>query len=169
MAVSVRNLGTSRDPQTGLLNEEVFRAVADHVVRQALRYQECLTLIRYELQHLREISQAFGRRGYDGALLEFAEILRGSLRKSDVVGRLGEESYAALLPRTSSAQADVVIRHVSTALAERNDRNADTFRLMMRTGRTTMDPSVQRASITQLLAEAEPGPQATRARARLFG
>jgi diguanylate cyclase (GGDEF)-like protein len=167
MAVTSRNLGTSRDPQTGLLNEEVFRAVAEHVVRQALRYQECLTLICYELQHLREINQAFGRRGYDEALLEFAEILRGALRKSDVVARVGEDLYAVLLPRTSSAQADVVVKHVSTALSERNDQKTDTFRLVIRTGRTTMDPSVERASITQLLDEAEPGQPAPRA--RLFG
>jgi diguanylate cyclase (GGDEF)-like protein len=107
---------TERDPLTKLLNRAAFdRQLQDEVAR-ARRYQRALTLIMLDLDRFKQINDCFGHLTGDGVLQQFAQFLQASLRRSDAAFRYGGDEFAALLPETSPAAAEQVLRRLEQGL-----------------------------------------------------
>jgi diguanylate cyclase (GGDEF)-like protein len=56
------------------------------------------------LDHFKSLNDSWGRALGDRALSHFAELLRLVARAGDIVGRLGGEEFAAVLPDTALRQ-----------------------------------------------------------------
>jgi diguanylate cyclase (GGDEF)-like protein len=86
------------DPLTGLFNRRAFldhaRALCDGQAAKSLP----VTLLMFDLDHFKSINDRFGHATGDEVLRVFAQVLRRSTRASDIVGRLGGEEFAAILP-----------------------------------------------------------------------
>lgn len=74
------------DPLTGLYN----RSGARHQINTQLPG----ILIYLDLDHFKEINDAYGHKAGDAILVEVAEVLRKNLRKEDVIVRLGGDEFA---------------------------------------------------------------------------
>jgi diguanylate cyclase (GGDEF)-like protein len=99
------------DPLTGVFNRrEYVRRLEDHLLR-AKRYGESLAVVFLDLDHFKSVNDRYGHDAGDLALQRVADALRGAMRESDTVGRIGGEEFAVLLDR-----ADV---SVATTAAER--------------------------------------------------
>lgn len=77
----------SIDRLTGLLNVVTFRARVSEELMRARRSQTPTSLVMVDVDHLKHINDTHGHAAGDRAILRVAEILRGHLRISDVIGR----------------------------------------------------------------------------------
>jgi len=85
------------DPLTNIYNRRGFTALAAHVREIARRQQRPIHILLIDLDRFKRINDAFGHTVGDKALVEFAQILTATFRKSDVVARTGGDEFCVLL------------------------------------------------------------------------
>lgn len=105
------------DGLTGLNCRRRFIELADSEVLRSRRYGMALSLIMLDLDHFKEINDRFGHHAGDVALTTLAVFLENTRRANDVVGRLGGEEFAMLLPETSLEDARVVAERIRAGIA----------------------------------------------------
>jgi diguanylate cyclase (GGDEF)-like protein len=86
------------DALTGLSNYRHFHDLLSLEVQRARRMGYPVGLVMMDLDHFKNINDRHGHPTGDVALKLVAEQLRKYLRRTDVVGRLGGEEFAAILP-----------------------------------------------------------------------
>jgi diguanylate cyclase (GGDEF)-like protein len=75
------------------------------------------SLIMLDLDHFKRINDNYGHSVGDKVLQAVASIGKNQLRDSDLIGRLGGEEFAVLLPRTELAEALLVAERMRAAIA----------------------------------------------------
>src|SRR5512132_3253374 len=81
------------DDLTGVRNARAFHEAAGAEIERARRYQHPFSVAVVDL----------GSRVGDELVRSAAAALRGALRATDVVARLGRDEFIALLPETTAA------------------------------------------------------------------
>ncbi len=104
------------DPLTGLSNYRHFHALLSLEVQRAQRMGYAVGLLMLDLDHFKEVNDAFGHPVGDVVLRKVAEVLRSSLRRTDVVGRLGGEEFGAILPGVNIDEVEVVAQKLRRAV-----------------------------------------------------
>ncbi len=89
------------DDLTGLLNRRGFMARS----LQLCAPGEAVALLALDLDFFKKVNDLHGHAAGDRFLVMFAEVLRGNVRSSDVVARIGGEEFGILLPRASAEGA----------------------------------------------------------------
>jgi len=85
------------DQLTGLLHHQAFMHELEMELERATRYGHSLTLVFIDLDDFKEVNDTLGHPVGDRALQAFAACFRGSLRASDLAGRMGGDEFAAYL------------------------------------------------------------------------
>ncbi|HXN01008.1 MAG TPA: GGDEF domain-containing protein [Candidatus Dormibacteraeota bacterium] len=85
------------DPLTSIYNRRGFTTLATHVREIARRQKRPVHLLLIDLDRFKRINDTFGHAVGDKALVEFAQILTATFRKSDVVARTGGDEFCVLL------------------------------------------------------------------------
>ena len=93
------------DPLTGLLNHRAFQERVESEVGRAQRYGRPLALVLLDLDHFKLINDAYGHQAGDAALMQAARLLEAGARAGDVLGRIGGDEFALLLPETTAEGA----------------------------------------------------------------
>ncbi len=109
------------DLLTDLNNRRHFMELAEQERARARRHGETLSLLMMDLDNFKAVNDKYGHEAGDAVLQKFGEICRHAFRGIDIVGRLGGEEFAALLPETSLDRAMEVAKRLrlgveSTAL-----------------------------------------------------
>jgi diguanylate cyclase (GGDEF)-like protein len=86
------------DSLTGLLNRGAFMESAIKMCDIYRKRGKPVTLMMFDLDHFKSINDRFGHATGDSVLRVFATVARSSMRASDVIGRLGGEEFAAMVP-----------------------------------------------------------------------
>ena len=89
------------DVLTGLANRRHFLDLAQQETWRSKRYHRPLSLLMLDIDFFKRVNDTHGHGGGDQALVAFAEVCLTTLRKIDLMGRLGGEEFAILLPETS--------------------------------------------------------------------
>ena len=98
---SVRDeASTTTDYLTGVAARRTFFELASSEVARARRYSQPLTMLLVDPDHFRDLSQQYGDAFGHEWLRAIAWVCRQESRTTDVVGRVGGESFAVLLPST---------------------------------------------------------------------
>jgi diguanylate cyclase (GGDEF)-like protein/PAS domain S-box-containing protein len=96
------------DPLTGLVNRRGFgRELRRHVSRLE-RYGAKGALLMLDLDNFKGYNDNHGHAAGDSLLQAVAIALTARLRGGDVVGRIGGDEFAVLVPEATPEQADVV-------------------------------------------------------------
>ncbi|KFG98299.1 diguanylate cyclase [Burkholderia paludis] len=90
----------NRDFLTGALSRKGFEAVARKHLADADRCGLPASLLIADLDHFKSINDTLGHAGGDAVLREFVRMTQSQLRRGDVLGRIGGEEFAVLLPAT---------------------------------------------------------------------
>ena len=96
------------DDLTGLRNARAFHEAAGAEIERARRYQHPFSVAAVDL----------GSRVGDDLVRAAATVLRGALRATDTVARLGRDEFIALLPETTAASARIVLDKLRVGLAD---------------------------------------------------
>ena len=93
------------DALTGLYNARFFYHSLDKEIERARRYSEHFSLVIFDIDDFKEINDTYGHQAGDDILREFARILLGYSRKTDIVARYGGEEFVIILPNTKKKEA----------------------------------------------------------------
>jgi diguanylate cyclase (GGDEF)-like protein len=88
------------DHLTGLLNRGAFMECAIQLCDLQRKRGRPVTLMMFDLDHFKTINDSFGHAVGDSVLRVFAAVARNSMRTSDIIGRLGGEEFAAIVPES---------------------------------------------------------------------
>jgi diguanylate cyclase (GGDEF)-like protein/putative nucleotidyltransferase with HDIG domain len=106
------------DPLTGLLNRRGFAELVDVELGRARRSGRPLSLLVADLDHFKRLNDHVGHAAGDAALARFAAVARSCCRRHDVVGRLGGEEFALLLPDADAERGFLVAERLRAGFAE---------------------------------------------------
>ena len=85
------------DQLTGLLHHQAFLDELELEIERARRYGRGVALVFVDLDDFKAVNDTLGHPAGDRALERFAAAFRGSLRVSDLAGRMGGDEFAAYL------------------------------------------------------------------------
>jgi diguanylate cyclase (GGDEF)-like protein len=97
----------STDPLTGLFNRRAFMENARALCARQAAKRQAVSLLMFDLDHFKSINDRFGHATGDEVLRVFAQVLRRSMRANDIVGRLGGEEFAAIVPGDNTVAASI--------------------------------------------------------------
>ena len=89
------------DYLTGLANRRYFIEQAELELSRHNRYKYELSLIMLDIDFFKKINDTYGHNIGDLVLQKIADASRKVLRDIDIIGRIGGEEFAILLPQTS--------------------------------------------------------------------
>ena len=95
----------TRDSLTGLANRGYFTDQANIELQRAERYADPLTGVMADIDHFKQVNDTHGHDVGDLALKHVADLLVSGVRNIDIVGRLGGEEFALVLPRANTQPA----------------------------------------------------------------
>ncbi|WP_339490632.1 GGDEF domain-containing protein [Pseudomonas sp. EL_65y_Pfl2_R95] len=142
------------DSLTGINNRHAFMQLADDLLKLNHRYKHPCAALMIDIDHFKKINDVHGHQIGDMALRAVADNLVKGLREVDVLGRLGGEEFAILLPETALNQA--------LQVAERLRENVQTMQVQL-PNQTTLNTTVSiglaisdmQESLDHLLARAD--------------
>jgi diguanylate cyclase (GGDEF)-like protein len=88
------------DPLTLIPNRRKFDDVLKYELNRDARYKSELSLIFCDLDYFKLINDGHGHKIGDDVLKEFADLVSGKIRKTDIFARWGGEEFVLLLPET---------------------------------------------------------------------
>jgi diguanylate cyclase (GGDEF)-like protein len=110
----VHKTAAMTDLLTGLFNRRAFLEAADRLIAQHARKSLPVSVMLFDLDKFKSINDRFGHATGDDALKVFAGAVSTSMRDTDVIGRLGGEEFAAIIPG-NAAEAAMVANRVRLA------------------------------------------------------
>jgi diguanylate cyclase (GGDEF)-like protein len=106
------------DVATSCLTREAFGAEAVREFSRARRFGIYFALVLLDLDGLKAINSKYGHAGGDAAVSVMATMLHMQARGTDVLGRLDGDTFAILMPHTSSHQAKIGAERIQHAIAQ---------------------------------------------------
>ena len=114
------NQTATTDELTGLANRRSFMRSLDIELERARRSSSPLTMAIIDIDHFKRVNDTYGHPAGDEVLRSLAATIKGAMRLTDIVGRLGGEEFAILMPDTDVRAAHSVcdrLRELSAGTA----------------------------------------------------
>ena len=105
------------DYLTGVSNRGHFVHEAELELARAIRYESAFSILMMDIDYFKHINDNFGHKAGDLVLKKLADLCRKTLREQDIMGRIGGEEFAILLPETSTTEAAEVAERLREAIA----------------------------------------------------
>jgi len=106
------------DGLTGLANRQALLERANGEFSRARRYSRSLSVIMIDIDHFKSINDQYGHAAGDQVLRQLGQQFQSRLRDSDLMGRIGGEEFALLLPDTPKDNALYVAERMREQLNE---------------------------------------------------
>lgn len=104
------------DGMTGLYNRRYFEEFIKKEAVRADRQGQKFTVIGLDLDHLKQINDAYGHNYGDIAIKAIAEVLKNNARSIDIAARMGGEEFNLLLPGVDSAGGCIAAERIRKAI-----------------------------------------------------
>jgi diguanylate cyclase (GGDEF)-like protein len=96
-----------RDPLTGLANRAGIELVAAPMIEHARRSGQAVHCLYVDVDGMRTVNEAAGLAGGDAVLREVAEIVKASVRGTDVVARWTGDEFVVVGPGTGTSPLEL--------------------------------------------------------------
>ncbi len=106
---------TLHDELTGLYNRRGFEQLGDAAIARARQDEVEACVLFTDLDGLKAINDSLGHAAGDQALIDVARMLRGAVRSTDVVGRIGGDEFAAVITGLPLSEVEELCDRVRSA------------------------------------------------------
>ena len=162
--LELRRLATT-DSLTGTMARRAFREEGGRAVSLALRHGHNLACLTLDIDHFKLVNDTYGHGVGDRVLAGTATLCQELIRKSDLLGRIGGEEFAILLPHTPRKASLDVAEKIRAAIANQRFADGDaTVRITASLGVAALDRSIP--DIDALLSRADGALYAAKAAGR---
>ncbi len=103
---------------TNLANRRHFLILAEQELSRTLRYGGALSVLMMDIDHFKKVNDTYGHKTGDVVLQRFGELSRQTLREIDVIGRIGGEEFAVVLPQTDGEHALEVAERLRRSIGD---------------------------------------------------
>lgn len=142
------------DPLTALTNRRGFSILCQHHFELATRTRKPLTLLFIDIDRMKGINDSFGHAEGDRALIDTAQLLRMTFRKSDIVARLGGDEFGVLLTESTDGGAELTMARLQENVIAFNAGSRRGYTLSLSVGMARYDPEAP-CTLDSLLAQAD--------------
>ncbi|HZB70453.1 MAG TPA: GGDEF domain-containing protein [Sphingomicrobium sp.] len=130
-----------RDSLVHLPNRRSFLASLERLIARVERHGEPAAMLFVDVDGLKAINDEFGHKAGDDALIEVAQLLVASVRKTDCVARMGGDEFGILLDHADEAKAwNMALRVVETVVGSQFCVNGTCLPLSVAIGVGTIEP-----------------------------
>lgn len=144
----------STDSLTGAANRREFMQRAEQEIARVLRNQKPLCLLNMDLDHFKKVNDEHGHQVGDEVLKSVVGVCEHVLRPGDLLGRVGGEEFAVLLPETEFNQACIVAERLRSAIEQHQiQTNGISVNCTVSIGIAVFNP--QQDSLKELLKKAD--------------
>jgi diguanylate cyclase (GGDEF)-like protein len=106
-----------RDGLTGAYNRRYLDERLNSEIAFARRHNTPLSLLLLDIDHFKNINDAYGHQAGDAVLRRFYELVAAEVRVEDVVGRYGGEEFAVLCRETPEKSAAILAERLRSSVA----------------------------------------------------
>lgn len=142
---------------TGVLARRALLERGQKLLSRLEEEGQSVAVLMLDLDHFKQVNDRYGHAQGDVVLQTFAQLASEALRPDDLLGRLGGEEFAILLPRTQREQALAVGQRICERLRDHRFRLEDgaPFQVTLSIGMHAVMSIGQQDSIEQLLSKAD--------------
>lgn len=106
----------NNDALTGLANRRVFDDRIDAMLEGARRHNRPISLASMDLDHFKQVNDNFGHAEGDRVLQLVAETMKKTVRRCDLLARMGGDEFLLVLPDTPLKAAQALTERLSRAI-----------------------------------------------------
>jgi diguanylate cyclase (GGDEF)-like protein len=154
LETQLRELAT-RDALTGLLNRRAFMEGGTALFEHCRRHAQPCTVLMIDIDHFKRINDLHGHQAGDEALRACSQAIASALRDADLLGRLGGEEFAALLPYSTTGGAFKISERIRQALSHLELHSPQGNPLLLTVSIGVAESRATHAGIEALLADAD--------------
>jgi diguanylate cyclase (GGDEF)-like protein len=120
-------LRSNLDILTGLLNRRALLDVVNTMFQRLQRNHRKFALLFADLDRFKAVNDELGHAAGDLVLKHFADIIRNSIRSTDIAARFGGDEFVILLEDTSLEQAERVATRIQDKVSYWSNENSIDF------------------------------------------
>ena len=151
----LRQLATV-DELTGLANRRGFFALGEHELLVAARTRIAVALLFIDVDGLKHVNDELGHTMGDLLLKEAADVIRETIRTSDVAGRLGGDEFCVLLMGDPELDPGRVVERMRESAAAHNARPGRKYQIRLSIGLAAL-PRGRTVTLEELIDAADEG------------
>ncbi|TCS64038.1 diguanylate cyclase [Varunaivibrio sulfuroxidans] len=107
----------ARDSMTGLYNHTTTKQLLQTEVSRAERDRSTLVLASLDIDHFKRVNDTYGHGVGDNVIKSLSRLLRQRLRGVDIIGRMGGEEFAVIMPDTLGIHAKGVFEDIRNSFS----------------------------------------------------
>lgn len=142
------------DELTGICNRRGFLTLAQQQIELAKRMGREIILLFADIDALKLINDNLGHEKGDMAIIDAANALKNTFRKSDIIARMGGDEFAVLALKTPKSDADLLVKRLQQQIDANNKREDRPYTLSLSVGMILYDTAYPR-NIDELLSQAD--------------
>jgi len=106
------------DELTGLLNRRCLFERADQEAYRSKRYGRSMVLAMLDIDFFKAVNDKYGHQAGDCVLAQIAKVLANNMREHDIIGRIGGEEFAIVMPDTELVGGKELCERIRLAIYE---------------------------------------------------
>ncbi len=142
------------DELTRITNRRGFLRLAEYGLALCRRQGLPATLIFFDLDGLKTVNDSLGHAAGDALIRQFAGLLAGAFRQSDLFARLGGDEFTAFLANAGAAEAEATVAALELVARQEPQDGDHPWPLRFSSGIVSFDPARHRG-IADLLEEGD--------------
>jgi len=131
--VAIQNGQLYLDYLTGLYNRRQFDSYLDERVKDRKKAM-LMGGIMLDLDSFKDINDKFGHVTGDSALVDAAQILKTSFRKTDVICRYGGDEFVVIFYRSTRAEIDLAVKRLVENTNKFNEKEKRPYKINFSAG-----------------------------------